>query len=139
MDFGTIDPNRMQGNGATFQGVIKLGSYSFEMWTYSGRYTHPQSGVSTKFLADDKVIMKSKVSRFDATFGAIPNIGELLGKGRNLLPQLPRRFGSSPHGLDMTLNVWLSEEGEEIFAGVGTRPLYIPTAIDTYGCLDTVI
>lgn len=139
IDIGNISQQRTQGNGGTFQGIIKLGGYNFEMWTYSGRYTDIQTGNSTKFLDDDKVIMKSTSNRFDATFGAIPNIGELLGQGRNILPQLPRRFGSSPAGLDMSVNVWLSEAGEEIYAGVGTRPLYIPTAIDTYGCLDTVV
>lgn len=128
-----------RGEGANFHGMFDIGVFTFELWSYGGRFKDPQTGNSTKFLADDKVIMRATEGRFDATFGSIPHIGRELGiKGQNLLPGFPTRFGSTAKGMDMHVNVWLSPGGEQIEAGIGTRSLYAPTAIDTYGCLDTV-
>lgn len=137
-NLGTIVPMDRQGNGGIYRGVIELGNYKLDVWTYDGRYTHPQTGVSTPFLAPGKVVVRSSAARFDATFGAIPNIGALLnGGGRQLLPELPTRLSSGAAGMDLFSNVWMTQDGEQLFGGVGSRPLMIPTAIDTYGCLTT--
>ena len=129
------------GQGGVYQGMFQVGSYKFQIWTYPGRYKHPQTGNSTPFVADNKVIMMSSVStRLDATYGGVPHIGRELGiSGQNILPELPSRFGSSENGMDMFTNVWLTQDGENLNGGIASRPLFIPTAIDTYGCLDTGI
>lgn len=140
IDLGTIAPTPMRGDGAIFQGVVTLGNYRFDVWTYAGRYDDPQTGNSTKFIDDDKVIMRASGGRLDAVFGAIPNIGQALGLSPNrIIPELPPRLVLPERGLDLNLNVWMTADGEQLFGGVGTRPLMIPTAIDTYGCLDTLI
>ena len=131
---GRVVPE-MRGSGLNNQGRVKLGEYWYEMWTYGGRYKDPQSGNKVKYLDDDKVIVRSDDGRLDATFGAIPNFNEMLGSNR-IIPEMPRRF--SGRGLDMSANIWKSNDGDQIFGGVGTRPLLIPTAIDTFGCLDTI-
>jgi hypothetical protein len=138
IDLGTISPMQVRGNGGTFRGVVDLGNYRFDLWTYDGRYKHPQTGVSTPFIANGKVIMRASNGRLDATFGAIPNIGRELGmKSAVSLPELPGRFSNATGGMDMHTNVWLTPDGDQLFAGLGARPLLIPTAIDTYGCLST--
>ena len=135
---GSINKPEMRGEGGKFHGWISIGSYSYEMWTYTGKYKHPVSGVITPYLDPAKVIAISEGVRLDATFGGIPNIGKLLGVGNaQLLPELPGRITNAAGGMDLHPNVWLSPDGENIFAGVGARPLMIPTAIDQYGCLDT--
>ena len=137
IEIGGIAPVQ-RGNGQIFQGFIWIGNYKFSMWTYQARYKHPQTGVSTKFIDAGKVIMRSSSGRMDATFGAIPNIGKELGvQPTNLLPELPGRISNGAGGMDLFTNAWLTPDGEQMFAGVGARPLLIPTAIDTYGCLDT--
>ncbi len=138
IELGTIASAEMRGNGGTFRGVVLLGNYTYDVWTYGGRFKHPQTGVKTQFLDPGKVVMRASSGRMDATFGAIPNIGQMVG-GQNarLLSELPGRFSNSAGGMDLFTNVWLSADGEQIFGGVGGRPLMIPTAIDTYGCLDT--
>jgi len=139
IDLGTISGMQMRGNGGQYRGTVEIGNYRLDIWTYGGRYKDPQTGNKVKFLADDKVIVMSDSSRLDATFGAIPNIGNDLGVRANLIPELPSRISNAEGGMDLSTNVWLSNDGEQLFGGVGSRPLYIPTAIDTFGCLDTGI
>jgi hypothetical protein len=138
IDLGTIAPMEMRGNGGTFRGIVEIGNYRYDVWTYGGRYKHPQTGVKTKFLDDGKIVVRASSGRMDATFGAIPNIGSLVGgQATGLLPELPGRISNAAGGMDLFTNAWLSNDGEQLFGGVGARPLMIPTAIDTFGCLDT--
>jgi hypothetical protein len=137
IELGGIAPE-VRGNGATFQGWIRLGNYRYEMWTYGGRHKDPQTGNKIQFVDPGKVIMRDSSGRMDATFGAIPNIGALLGnQATTLLPELPGRVSNTADSMDLFTNVWLTPDGEQLIGGIGARPLMIPTAIDTYGCLDT--
>lgn len=120
-----------RGQGATFQGWVWIGHYRFEMWTYDGFYRHPQSGVFTPFIADNNVIMLSD-GRLDLTYGAIPMIVQ---PDQRAMPFLPPRISSAGGGLDLTTNAWVTPDGKRVMVSAGTRPLTIPTAIDTYGRL----
>lgn len=138
MDLGTISPMEVRGAGGSYRGIVEIGNYRYDVWTYGGRYKHPQTGVKTPFIDPGNVIVRASSGRMDATFGAIPNIGALMGGGsRALLPELPGRISNQAGGMDLFTNAWLSPDGEQLFGGVGARPLLIPTAIDTYGCLTT--
>lgn len=138
MDLGTISPMEIRGGGGSYRGIVEIGNYRYDVWTYGGRYKHPQTGVSTPFLGPAKVVVRASSGRLDATFGAIPNIGSLMGaQATQLLPELPGRISNADGGMDLFTNAWLSADGEQLFGGVGARPLMIPTAIDTFGCLDT--
>lgn len=136
IDLGTIAPMQMRGQGGQFRGVVEIGNYRYDVWTYGGRYKDPQTGNKVQYMDPDKVIMRSSSGRLDATFGAIPNIGQILGAQSNqLLPELPGRLSDVDGGTDLFTNAWLSQDGEQLFGGVGARPLMIPTAIDTFGCI----
>lgn len=138
LDLGTISPMEMRGNGGTYRGIVEIGNYRYDVWTYGGRYKDPQTGAKVPYIDPGKVIVRSSNGRMDATFGAIPNIGAEMGAGsRSLLPELPGRISNANGGMDFFTNAWLSPDGEQLFGGVGARPLMIPTAIDTFGCLDT--
>lgn len=138
MDLGTISPMEMRGNGGTFRGIVEIGNYRYDVWTYGGRYKDPQTGNKVQFVDPGKIIVRSSSGRLDATFGAIPNIGSMMGgQATSLLPELPGRVSNAAGGMDLFTNAWLSADGEQLFGGVGARPLMIPTAIDTFGCLDT--
>ena len=136
-DLGMITPMQSRGGGGIYRGTIELGNYKLDVFTYNGRYKDPQTGVSTPYLDPGKIVVKSSGARMDATFGAIPNIGALLGANGRLIPELPSRMSSPGNGMDLFTNVWMSQDGEQLFGGVGARPLMVPTAIDTFGCLDT--
>lgn len=137
MDLGTIAPMEIRGNGGSYRGIVEIGNYRYDVWTYGGRYKDPQTGNKVQYVDTGKIIVRASSGRLDATFGAIPNIGSLLGGGARLVPELPNRLTNADGGMDLFTNVWLSNDGEQLFGGVGARPLMIPTAIDTFGCLDT--
>jgi hypothetical protein len=138
IDLGTISAFEMRGNGGTFRGIIEIGNYRYDVWTYGGRFKDAQTGNKVQFIDPGKIIVRASSGRLDATFGAIPNIGSMLGaQATNLLPELPGRVSNVDGGMDLFTNAWLSQDGEQLFGGIGARPLMIPTAIDTYGCLDT--
>lgn len=136
-DLGTITSMQARGGGGQYRGTLELGNYKLDVFTYNGRYKHPSTGASTPFLDPGKIIVRTSSGRMDATFGAIPNIGALLGANSRLIPEMPQRMSSSAAGMDLFTNIWMTGDGEQLFGGVGARPLMIPTAIDTYGCLDT--
>jgi len=122
-------------NGGNLRGFLEVGSYRLAIYTYGGRYKHPQTGTITKYIPDDKVIIESG-GRLDATFGDIPNFGT---DGRALRFMPAGRFSAVDRGMDLNVNPWIDPDGEFLHVGVGSRILLIPTAIDTYGCLDTGI
>jgi hypothetical protein len=123
-----------RGTGAKYYGKIWIGAYMFEIWTYNATYKHPQTGTITRYLDTDKMLMLSD-GRLDLTFGAIPMIA---GPEQRALPFLPPRMSSSEMGLDLTVNAWFTPDGRHLKVSAGTRPLPIPTAIDTYASLDVV-
>jgi len=135
-DLGTISPMVMTDSGGNYRGVLDLGNFKVDVWTYGGRYKHPQTGVKTQYMDPKKVIVRASSGRLDATFGSIPMI---VRPEDRVLPFLPARISRAGGAMDMTTNAWVSDDGKNLFGSVGTRPLMIPTAIDTYGCLDSDI
>lgn len=131
-----IVPLERLGNGGIYRGTVEIGNYKYDIYTYDGRYKHPQSGVSTAYVADDKVIMRDSMGRMDATFGNIPRIGS---PDPRIPSALVQRYSVPENMADIQMNAWITEDGETLFVQAGTRPLLIPTAIDTFGCLDTGI
>lgn len=133
-DLGTVAPMEMRGEGGQYRGTLEIGNYRYDLWTYGGRYKDPQTGNKVKYIPNDKVVVRSSSGRMDATFGAIPRI---VPPDSRVMPFLPPRISDTAGGIDMFTNAWVTPNGEELFVGAGARPLMIPTAIDTYGCLDT--
>ena len=133
MVLGEVAP-QARGEGATFQGFVWIGHYRFEMWTYDGFFTDPATGLSTPYVTDDFVIMQSTGARMDLTFGAIPQI---IRPDSRALAFLPPRISDTGVGVDLTTNAWFTPNNRNLMVSAGTRPLTIPTAIDTYGRIDT--
>lgn len=135
-EFGRIAPEFMD-NMATRQGTIAIGNYRLEMWTYDGFYNDPQSGSPTPFVDDDKVIMLSTGSRLDLTYGAIPQLVAPDPRLTGFLDAMPERIAGPSAGLDLTTNAWITSDNRSLMVSAGTRPLTIPTGIDTFGALTT--
>lgn len=133
-ELGRISPMQMNGEGGIFRGVVEIGNYKYDVWTYGGRYKDPQTGNKVQYMDADKVIVRDSTARMDGTFGAIPRFAP---PDSRAMPFLPERMSLASNGIDMFVNGWLTPDGEQLFVGVGARPLMIPTAIDTYGCLTT--
>jgi len=135
---GDIVPMQVKDTGAQFRGTVELEHYKYDIFTYGGKFTKPDTGASTFYMDPAKCIVRASSGRMDATFGAIPNFNNMLDGGTQLVPELPSRLTNVEGGLDLFTNIWKSVDGEQLFAGVGARPLMIPTAIDTFGCIDTL-
>lgn len=132
MQLGQVAPTA-RGEGATFMGWVFIGHYRFEMWMYDGFYRDPVSGNLTDYVHPEKVIMMSEGGRLDLSFGAIPIFTPPEARAMAFLPP---RMSSSERGFDFTTNSWVTDDGKNLKVSAGTRPLTIPTAIDTYACLD---
>jgi hypothetical protein len=131
-DIGTLKPVRR--GGASFKGTITLDNYDYEIYVYDGTYLDPQSSATLNYVSQDSVIMLSDNSRLDLTFGAIP----LLKRPDSpALQFLPPRISNGDVRVDLTTNAWFTPDGKHLKISAGTRPLAIPTAIDTFGCLTT--
>jgi hypothetical protein len=142
-DFGLLQPGggapaggapAVRGEGASYNGFIWLGQYKYELWTYSGSYRDPVTNTHKPYLDQDSVVVLSDNSRLDLTFGAIPFVRR---PDVEALAFLPPRLSDSDRGLDLTTNVWFTPDNRHLKVSAGTRPLPIPTAIDTFGCLKT--
>lgn len=126
---------QITARGGIYQGTLRVGNAVCELYTYGVGYQASSSAVATPFLNTNKVIMLSSESQLDALFGAVPNIADILGVSlrEQLLPELPTRFDSN--STDLFTNVYLSASGEQLMGGVASRPILVPTAIDSFGCL----
>jgi hypothetical protein len=128
-----IIPPRLGADGASYHGTISVGNYVYELWTYEGFYKHPVSGDLTPYVNPERVIMLASSARLDLSFGSIPMIR---APEERALAFLPARISSSKLGFDLTTNSYFTPDGKQLRVGCGTRPLTIPTAIDTFGCID---
>lgn len=136
MDVGLVSPVSPAPD-AVFQGYIWIGDYRFEMWTYDGFYTDPQTGNATDYVATDKVIMLSDQSALQLTFGAIPQIVSADPRLQPFIEAMPQRIANLEGAMDFTTSAEVGSKGRSIEVGIGTRPLTIPKGIDTFGCLTT--
>lgn len=133
IDLGRVDRPQNRAGGV-YMGDISVGPYSLELWTYTGKYKDPQTGTITRFVDDNNVIMLSDNSRMDCGYGALPYVARPEARALQFMPQ--RR---SAGGGDMTWNSWITPDNTSLYVSAGTRPIFIPTAIDTYGCLKTTV
>lgn len=121
-----------RADGATYFGTIVIDHYRYRMWMYDGFYIDPQTLEPTRFLGDNKVIMLADNGRRDLTFGKIPMFVPPEARAAQFLPS---RMSSVEQAFDMTTNIWVTPDGKHLRMSAGTRPLAIPTAKDTHGCL----
>jgi hypothetical protein len=129
--------NARTNNGAKYRGTIDIGHYPLEIWTYNGTYDDPQTGTSTPYMDPVKVVIYAEQGRRDLTWGGVPMV---VRPERRVIPFIPPRISRrGAGGVDLITNVWVDDAGENLFGGISARPLMIPTAIDTFGCIDSLI
>lgn len=117
---------------ATFYGTFFIGNYQYRLWMYDGYFIHPVTQEATPYVDDNKVIMLADQGRRDLTFGAIPMFVPPEARAAQFMPS---RMSSVEQGFDMTTNIWVSPDGKYLNMSAGTRPLALPTALDTFGTL----
>ncbi len=134
LNLGQLAP-AVRGEGATFFGYVWIGMYRFEIWTYDGMYKDPATGAMKYYVPENVIIMMPDKPRFDAKFGRIPLFKDPNKAMIPGVPQFPGRISSSDKVLDLTVNSWITPDGKHAMMSCGTRPILIPTAIDSYACI----
>lgn len=132
--------NPRLGGGAIFKGVLEIGAqHEIDCYVIDGWYNAIGTGTVTKYIPDNKVIMKC-AGRMDQTFGGLQKFGSdkdaaaILRAGGG---GASGRLGIKAHSFDLSYNMWLSENKEVFHFGVGTRPALIPIARNCFGVITT--
>lgn len=130
IEVGEIVP-RMNEDAGTYQGYIIIENYRYDMWTYDGEY-EDINGDATPYVDDGSVIVVASKGRREKSFGMIPKV----------VRDDPRLDGFVSGGVNtgdiaVTTGATIDMDGENVFGKIGTRPILIPVAIDTHGCLNT--
>ena len=132
-DLGSLAAPQLMNSGGIYHGSVTLGSYEYLLWTYEGRYKHPETGDVTKFIPDDKVVMLPDIPDFQALFGSIPRLAPPEAR---VLPYLPSQV-RDVEGVRLHWYAWLNDDATGLTGSVATRPILLPRAIDTFGCIST--
>jgi hypothetical protein len=135
MEVGGIGRTRQLGGGQ-YRGTVDIGPYTFDIWTCDERYKDPVSG-DTVYMDPDKVICMVMDARRDACFGGVAFIAPTEQRAQNFLP-LPQRLERlGKGGIALYPNAFLADNNRSVQGELHARPLLVPNAIDTFGCLDT--
>ena len=131
---GSLERPSVRSEDASWHGFFPLDHNEVNLWTYSASYDNPQTGVDTKYLNDDNVLMLPEGPEFDLVFGAIPRIEAAVpgGVGGYRTSAVVPKAGI---GFDSIQ--WMAPDRSAITVQIGVRALVIPTAMDTYGRLQT--
>ncbi len=130
MFLGNIDPDSSpRGRGGKFMGTWNIGSYNFQIWTFNGRGIVPGSVTKTRFVTPENVIVMTSDARLDTVFAAVPMPVDVDPRFSSVLPGRV----AVPRGVDMAPNIYATPNGREVIIEVVSRPLLIPTAIDSFG------
>lgn len=125
----------VERNGGVYHGKVSVGNYSLDLWTAPKQYQAYSTGTATQYIGDWEVIILSSSARYDLTFGNIPSWADV---DPRLAGLAVGRLSSSAGKVDLITNAWLSGNGRILYGSCEARPLCIPTAIDTFGCITTV-
>jgi hypothetical protein len=117
---------------ASFRGTMTIGYYEYRLWLYDDFYIDPQTLEPTRYLSPSNVLMIADEGRRDLTFGSFPMFVPPEARAAQFLPA---RMSSVEGGFDMTTNIWVTPDGKHLTMSAGTRPLCVPTALDTFGTL----
>ncbi len=131
-ELGVIAP-RPTGVGGKYQGILNVGNYQIEIWTYNGRGLVPGAGSAIKMVTSANVIVMASGGRLDTVFGGVPMAVPVDPRFAGILPS---RI-SIPQAVDIAPNIWVTPDGKQTMLEVASKPLLIPTGIDTFGTIAT--
>ncbi len=133
MDLGAIAPSSPSGQGGKFWGTINIGAYLYEIWSWDGRGVIPGAAASTQFVLSDSCIVMASSGRLDTVFAGVPMAVDVDPRFAGVLPGRV----SVPRAVDMAPNIYATPNGAQTILEVSSRPLLIPTAIDSFGRIDS--
>jgi hypothetical protein len=132
VDQGSVSPFRTIG-GANLHGELVLTNTKLRLWTYDAQYQDIQTSAWTKFLDPKKVVFttNNRAATKTAAFGLVPKF--TLSDSR-IQRYVPAR-NMTGDGMSFFIDGATDQFGDNLYVRLSSRGLYIPTAIDTFGCL----
>lgn len=131
MFLGEIAPAQ-QNTGGKRIGTFIIGSYDVEIWTYNGRFEDLDGTPSQKYVDDASVICMSD-GRMDKVFADVPRVTPVDPRFSQFLPG---RI-TVPGVTDFIPNIYATLNGKQLIEELSMRGMMIPTAIDSFGNLDS--
>jgi len=131
IDPGVIRPTVAPEN-ATFQGVIWVGDYQLEIFTYP-EFFEDALGNTTKFVPEKQVCVMNSQARLDKVFAAVELLPEFERQYDNFgIPTIPtlQRGQFRPYAY--------TKPPKSLYVGVQSAPLVVPTQIDTISNINAV-
>ena len=123
--------------GAVFHGVWTVASYEYQIWTYPQYRVTSLDGVlpvtKVEYLNADKVVVMSSKARLDRFYGAIHRFSDGNVEGAQLVGL--DNIMAPTSAVKTAPYVFLGNRGQALEVGVRSRPLVVPTDIDSFACL----
>ena len=125
--------------GSVFHGVVSIGAYEYQVWSYPQYFVTSADGVEpitkAEYLQNNKVVIMDSGARLDRFYGGIARFtdGNLEGAQKvnfGTIMNTNKPVKSAPY-------VFMGNRGQALEVGVRSRPLVVPTDIDSFGCLTT--
>lgn len=113
-----VPPSQMN-TLARYHGTISAYNYRVRLWTYPEVYTHPVTGVTTKYMDENKVIILPENTDFSLMFGAVPQL------------VTPGAATMSVQAADFVYKEKIDDWNASHLFGVQSSPMPVPVAIDT--------
>jgi len=133
MEIGVIAP-RPTGVGGKFWGSVHVGNYQVEIWSFNGRGLVPGDSTKTLFVDDDSCIVMASSGRLDTVFAGVPMAVPIDPRFAGFLPSRV----AVPRAVDVAPNIYATPNGRQTILELASRPLLIPTAIDSFGTITVV-
>jgi len=135
-NFGALGPPTQAppGGGPSPMGSMTIGARLYRLWLYNATYRHPQTAAVTRYLATDKVVMWASDAPRDLSWGGVPIIEA--ARDPRAMAFLPARMSMGAAGMDLHLGAYFTQDAQSLVVTVDSRPLTIPTAIDSIACID---
>lgn len=141
IDILTVTKPVLNTEGAAFHGMIAVGAYELQVWTYPQFYQVPlnfglpNEGELVPYVPTNFCAVLGSAIRFDLVYAGIPDIVRRIDPRLQAfgIEGMPVRVASDFHPY-----LYLDNRMVNIEAGVRSAPLCIPTQIDGYSTIDTV-
>lgn len=130
--FQSLAPASRPGDAVSL-GRAFIGNTEVNLWGYDAEYIDPVTQELTPYVAANKVIVLAGDGRRDMTFGGLPE--RIIPQDARIMQFLPPRMNSAASRFDLTTNLWVTPDGKHLTMSAGTRPLAVPTALDTHAVL----
>lgn len=129
-----VPPRGAVESGAKFHGEVSVGPYTYQLWSYPQFYLD-ETDVKRRYMPLEKVLVMNSGAQFDRYFGAINRFADGNVEGAQVAGFDSIIATSEP--VAFSPYVFMGNRGKALEVGVRSRPLVVPTDIDTVSVISS--